>query len=364
MKRKFQLVFQYSPMHFATAGQKAPADVLKIALDAGFEALPIRERKKPANLRLKRFMDAAWILKCIMFCIRAPKNATVLFQAPRAFCGGGRTGRFLLRAIKRVCNNDMIAIAHDLEELRVWRPGGKDLSTTKALAATADVIIVHNRAMARHFAANGVEESRIVVLGIFDYLTPTPMAPTAKFERCITIAGNLSQKEAVPGKYKSRYLTRLGEIPEVEWMLYGPGYDDGWKREKNVHYCGCFPSEELPEHLSKGFGLVWDGDSIDTCTGEHGEYLRVNNPHKLSLYMACGLPVVIWSEAAQADFVRREEVGFTIRSLKELAGRLAATTEAEYMKWCRNARAVGKRLRDGYYTRQALAEAEKRLSRS
>lgn len=59
---------------------------------------------------------------------------------------------------------------------------------------------------------------------------------------------------------------------------------------------GSFKPEESPEHLQG----VWDGDSVDTCAGNTGAYLRYNNPHKTSLYLACGMPVIVWKEAAIA----------------------------------------------------------------
>ena len=50
--------------------------------------------------------------------------------------------------------------------------------------------------------------------------------------------------------------------------------------------------------MEGSFGLVWDGISVETCAGVYGEYLKVNNPHKTSLYLASGIPVIIWKEAA------------------------------------------------------------------
>ena len=45
--------------------------------------------------------------------------------------------------------------------------------------------------------------------------------------------------------------------------------------------------------------------------------------HKLSLYLAVGLPVIIWEKAAEAEFVLKENVGVTVKSLYELPQRLA-----------------------------------------
>ena len=50
-------------------------------------------------------------------------------------------------------------------------------------------------------------------------------------------------------------------------------------------------------------GLIWDGasDSSDEDIGMKN-YTRYNNPHKLSCYMAAGLPVIVWEKSAISKF--------------------------------------------------------------
>ena len=57
--------------------------------------------------------------------------------------------------------------------------------------------------------------------------------------------------------------------------------------------------------MEGNWGLVWDGNSIDTCSGNFGEYLRLNAPFKFSLYLAAKRPVVVWRESAMAEYVRK-----------------------------------------------------------
>lgn len=58
--------------------------------------------------------------------------------------------------------------------------------------------------------------------------------------------------------------------------------------------------------------------STETCSGSYGKYLRINNPHKVSLYIAAGIPVVIWKEAALCSLIEENALGFGISSLDEL----------------------------------------------
>ena len=49
-----------------------------------------------------------------------------------------------------------------------------------------------------------------------------------------------------------------------------------------------------------------------------GEYLQYNAPHKMSLYIRCGLPIIVWEKAGLAPFVKKNNVGICISSLTEL----------------------------------------------
>ena len=109
------------------------------------------------------------------------------------------------------------------------------------------------------------------------------------------------------------------------------------------------------------YGLVWVGDSIDTCKGGKGEYLKINNPHKLSLYLAVGLPVIIWDEVTEAEFVKRENVGLTVSSLYELPDKLAVISDSDYTVMKNNAARIGEKLRNGEYMTRALKTAEAKI---
>ena len=134
--------------------------------------------------------------------------------------------------------------------------------------------------------------------------------------------------------------------------MYGVGYE-GPVNDK-IHYLGSFLPDEIPYVLNGSFGLVWDGESADTCKGAYGEYLKINNPHKTSLYLAAGLPVIIWKDAALAEFVREEECGILVGSLQDIGKQISELPEEEYRKLRQNAEKIGKKLRSGFYTKRIL----------
>ena len=111
------------------------------------------------------------------------------------------------------------------------------------------------------------------------------------------IAGNLR-------RHKAEYVYRLPD--SQKFNLYGVGYEK--QNKNNICYHGSFDPDELPFVLEGSFGLVWDGDSAETCSGVYGQYLKVNNPHKCSLYLATGLPVIVWKESTVARIVKKQSL--------------------------------------------------------
>ena len=97
------------------------------------------------------------------------------------------------------------------------------------------------------------------------------------------------------------------------------------------------------------FGLVWDGDSVDSCCGNWGEYLMINTPHKVSLYIRCGLPIIIWRKAAMARFVEENGIGICVGSLRDIAGIYTRLTQAEYERMCENVQRVSRMMSEGRF---------------
>ena len=138
-------------------------------------------------------------------------------------------------------------------------------------------------------------------LKIWDYLSPAivlnKIEPATDYT--VVYAGAL-------GYNKNRFLYELDRLPR-QWHLsvYGKGLEaDKILNKEYFSYNGFLPADQLISSVQGDFGLVWDGDSYEACTGNYGEYLRYNNPHKVSLYVRCHLPLIIWEKAALAPFIK------------------------------------------------------------
>lgn len=246
-----------------------------------------------------------------------------------------------------------ILLVHDLNYLRhpegyagqsPLRIKGEELSSLRECS----VAIVHNEAMANKLvSADVIGREKLITLGIFDYLASEQdhQIGARSLELPIVVAGNLTRE-------KAGYLYCLPD--NLKFDLFGAGYEE--VGHSNLSYKGKFMPNDIPE-MNASFGLVWDGPSASTCAGDFGEYLRINNPHKTSLYLSAGLPVIIWEHAALANFILENNAGFVVSNLSEIRSRIDHMATSEYQSMCDNARKLSSSLRAGANTRSAVHAA-------
>ena len=87
---------------------------------------------------------------------------------------------------------------------------------------------------------------------------------------------------------------------------------------------------------------------------DFGKYLLYNNPHKTSLYLLCGLPVIVWKKAAIAKFIEKELIGITLNSLDELDALLANLKTEDYAIMISNVEKIKVKVASGHYLTQAI----------
>lgn len=335
---KYQLIeFRYQD---CMAGQKAPADVTFIASKLGYEPIMLNKGT------ITRGLDQTkWAWERVVDELK--ENSYLILQLPLLDNTEGLYRIFDMKKQKKI---KVIGIVHDINFFR-GNPTEYDYRQYKVLIELPDVLIVHNKCMVKKLADQGFDINKMVNLEIFDYLISD--YKNIQESEGVIIAGNLTETKAA-------YVYLINKIKDITFNLFGANYN-AQEEYKNINYFGAFLPDELIKNLTGKYGLVWDGDSIETCSGGKGEYLRINNPHKLSLYLAVGLPVIIWEEAAEAEFVLRENVGITVKSLYDLSEKLASISDNDYEKMKKNAEMIGERLRNGVYMTKALNEAEKKI---
>ena len=249
--------------------------------------------------------------------------------------------------IKKSTPQNSILLIHDILPLRD-NADINDIKTEIQYINQYPCVISHNASMTEWLKNNGCT-SHIIDLELFDYLVDTQTRSECsayKRNNTVAFAGNLDPE-------KSGFLYK-----NIQIMLkaYGGKFDKN-NASSNIQYCGVFPANELPDRLSADFGLVWDGNSADVCGGNFGNYLKYNNPHKVSLYIASGLPIIIWEQAALAKLVERYNVGITIGNLNEIPAKIKSISDEEYNMMRLNAYELSEKLRNGYFTKKAIHKA-------
>lgn len=333
------------------AGSKATRDVAAIARRLGYESLVLRMRSESPGTAAKLWRQAGYYADWKQILRRVEPGSLVLLQHP--FHYPQLIREKVLRSLKER-GTRFLCVVHDVEMLRGYRYNDYYKEEFDFMLEIADALVVHNAAMKEFFLQKGAPKEALTELGIFDYLQKEPPKELPRFARRVVIAGNLDIQ-------KSAYIGQLGRLWQVPFDLYGGNYDNRLNSYKNIFYRGYFESDLPAGFLTSGLGLVWDGDSLCSCTGPSGEYLRFNNPHKLSLYLSCSLPVVIWKGAAEARLVEEQGAGICLDSLEELPRALENLGRDEYRKMAERAAAIGERLLAGEFMEKAIGAAEKRL---
>lgn len=339
-----------------TAGAKAPDDISTIARMLGAEAFSFCPAHIFKNINITRFFALfVGIKNWMKLLFQIEKKAYVIVQHPNENI---LVANKFINLCKRVKKCRFIVLIHDLDSLRQYvlndnsaNLRGRAAVADEVLLKKADYIISHNKCMTRYLVERGFDRTKIVNLEIFDYLHNCDLSEKrVDTSKSIVVAGNLTPNKAA-------YIYQLNELGKLDYTinLFGPNYDKKENEENICYYGQCMP-DKLPEKLVGKFGLVWDGTKIDGCHGNAGEYIKFNNPHKCSLFLASGLPVIIWKEAALASFVEKNQIGITVDSLREINSIMNKLDANEYQEMKKNAENIGQKLRQGYYFKKAMQE--------
>ncbi|MEN3246788.1 hypothetical protein [Fructilactobacillus sanfranciscensis] len=241
-------------------------------------------------------------------------------------------------------NVTTIALIHDLDSLRFdWSIFGS-LKNEVSYLNEYDYVISHNIIMTNKLIENGLV-TNVEELKLFDYLSPKNVNKNeSRFKYNITFAGNLN---------KAKFLKNL-EIPSpLHFDLYG-NIDDPDEINVSLDYHGSVSPEVLSAKTGFGYGLVWDGDNVDEVSGLMGNYLKFNNPYKISSYISSGMPVIVWEKSALSSFVTTNNIGITIGSLDELKNVLENVSDEKFDEMVKNVLAISDKIRSGFYLTNSI----------
>lgn len=246
--------------------------------------------------------------------------------------------------------NQVFLIVHDVDSIRMESVNEKEEIDILNLAH--GLILMQGKNMKNWLINHGVQVKHILTMDIYDYIVPDFIPLERHLTNEIAFAGNLR---------KSSFLDQLNKLKKpFKLNLYGPFYEDRQKAlvlNQNVRYWGNYSPIELLTELKGSFGLIWDGNSIDTENGKYGKYNRYNIPFKFPMYIVSGMPIICWKDSGIADFVRKHNLGLCINSLNDINEVVSAVTPEQYQRMRIRVLDLRKKLMTGELMTNAIQEA-------
>lgn len=333
--------FYSAQRHRITAASKPRTDAIKIAQRCGFKTCIFYWLESENNTFLKShpfFPNRVLRFQTDLFVLFT-SGATILAQMPFLW-------RNMHEVLRRLCRkNKLIILVHDIDILRGSANAKDDLETLNA----AHIIVCHTPQMAMQLRELGVTRP-CVNLEFFDYLNSCEREEKDICNVCpdILFAGNLEKSLFVNS------LDTVHHLDEMSFSLYGRGGRDF--SLARIKYRGTFDNDDIA-NVKGDWGLVWDGDSIETCQGCYGMYLKYNAPYKMSLYLALGIPVIVWTESAMARYVKHYHLGVCVASLNEIYDIVSQLTESEKEVIHMGVKEFSRKVKSGEMLRVALQQA-------
>lgn len=345
----YYLSRDYKSNRINDAGSKARLDVEQVMDQLGFS--PAGKRHSITKNRLFHFVRTIAIVVRMLLYVN--KGDVLILQYPTKYYS-------IICRLAHMRGANVITLLHDLICFR-----NKHSSPQEEICQLnkSDAIIGHNPAFCKWLCDNGFVgyngKKIIEPLRIFDFLSSSQSPDRKKTWPLhkVVYAGQLARR-------KNNFLYELGTYVEGYTLnVYGKGFDkSSTECPEKFEIKGFMLPDKLIESAEGDFGLVWDGDSVDSCSGDWGEYLKVNTPHKISLYIRCGLPVIVWREAAMAGFIEENGVGICIDSLRDIKKIYECLTRDEYEQMCDNVRRVSGLMSEGGYFSRAISEVVSRVT--
>lgn len=339
------------------AAGKAMQDVYAILAQKGF--CTVWSMPKSCNKYMK-ILDLPYLAALLLFGVG--KGDYIFYSIPE-----NHMKIKLLKVFQKLKKYQIICFINDLNAFRYGNMESEEVKAKMreeaAVIGMADYVLIPNENTAELLRKNGVN-SRLVPVGVWDYLmtaeqiqklaqdlNPEQVPKTEcpiNAEIHIAFAGNLN---------KSEFLFKMQLPKETNIKLELWGKLEEAKKKKLPDFCtyhGVLPAAEVPMAIAgMDYGLVWDGSGADEIEGGLGEYLQYNNSHKCGLYLASGIPAIVWSRSGMANFVKEHECGICIDRLSDLGEKIA---NANYGKLKQNAEAAAADLRQGSYLSRAFEQ--------
>lgn len=320
------------------AWDKARNDVTLTCINNGYTEIKIHYKIGSVINKLRNSIN----LICHIINLNLKKTGNILIQYPGYKCNINKS----VKIIRRLTRHKISILIHDLDS---YRSNGILNTSEKEILECADTIYAHTPAMKRLIENHTNNNCEIKILNLFDYYgkideidKDAAIKNFIKSHSSVVFAGNLS---------KSLFLKKIKNwINNYPIILYGNKIE---LQNPNLIYYGRFSPDDI-NNIAGDWGLVWDGDSIETCDGQLGKYLKINASHKASLYLACGKPIIVWQQSGIAPYIINNKLGIAIKSIEEIPTIIQNISPAELSVLKNNAINESLLIRKGFHLKNIL----------
>ncbi|GAK31173.1 beta-1,6-galactofuranosyltransferase [Weissella oryzae SG25] len=178
-----------------------------------------------------------------------------------------------------------------------------------------DLLLVANEKVGAKLQEDGVHVP-MIAMHIWDYFYDGQLLEKTYRKQLYYVAG--------------RNIINFDYVASTPINFYGREVSEDVKKNPSVNYLGRLPSDMIVANLTGGFGLVVSDNIKEKSNMNFVYYNQFNNPTKLSLYIAAGLPVIIASKTAHAEWIKKAGIGLVVDDLNEIDQVLAQVSPADY----------------------------------
>lgn len=307
-------------------GTKAMKDTNTILINSGWQIYD-------TSCNGSALKKVTGLIRSLIKLMSMPTDNVFFVQLPQYGFVKRTLAHFIIRRFKS------ISLLHDIDSLRTVKGG-----TSEKLASCSDYLISTGRL--HEYLPSMQKLHKFVQLEAWDYLLNLTREISVLPGGQVIYAGSM-------GSRKSIAIFRP-EIKRMPLVLYGTLAEPEKKLTSDI-YMGAFNSEDPNIDIDVSWGLIWEGGREDVNSLIGNDYEKINQPHKLSFYLACGIPVIVWSGSYIASYVTERKCGVVITTLDEIQTAILNISPLEFEQIRRNAQTIGLRLRQGMALKEALA---------
>ncbi|WFR75726.1 beta-1,6-galactofuranosyltransferase [Lactococcus lactis] len=250
--------------------------------------------------------------------------------------------------LKNVRQAKIVAMVWDIVS---WLQDNRERDYTKDASLWMlnkyDLVIAANPKMGKRLREEGGVTTPMIPMHLTDFIYNGPLVSKHYKQELYYVATGIDPAmiEEMPSNLRINYIGPHNQVKEFP---------------ETVRLLGPMDSNDIPSQLDGGFGLLYYPQN-GGYKGMHryGEY---NNPMKLSLYLASGLPVICLSNTAHAKWIKERGVGLVIEGLGELEQAIENMSEKDYDQMLENIKPWQRAVSSGFFAKAAAIEAVRYLN--